>query len=291
MIRTTRAALAAAAPSAALALAVVFASAALAPEAAPAPEPTASAEAVVVATPSPAPDAVVATPRAGDRDDRGRSAGILDGDAAAICCGTALRGTAAEESVEPVEGGAGWGDSGESGGEAPSPAPSPEETTGVDVGVAIDPVVGPGSLSMTVQSASARLGESGSTQAHRRFVGALPTVTVTDTRDPASSAGWFVLASAGDFEGASGQPAIGADHLGWTPALLGGDASAVRAGQRVAGGLDGGEGIRDAVLLATVDGSSAGADSWSATAELVLGTERSVAPGAYRSTLTLSLFE
>ena len=49
--------------------------------------------------------------------------------------------------------------------------------------------------------------------------------------------------------------------------------------------------MRDAVLVSADDDSPAQAGSWSATAELILATEPTVAAGAYRSTLTLSLFE
>jgi hypothetical protein len=160
------------------------------------------------------------------------------------------------------------------------------------VGVSIDPPTAPGALSMTVADSSATLVESGSTPLRRQFLGALPTVTVTDTRDSAQSpavAGWYVLGSASDFTGASGRT-IGAEHLGWTPELRG-TGDAVSAGPRVAGTLDGGPGLSDAVLLSAADDSPAASGSWSATATLLLGTEPTVAAGGYRSTLTLSLFE
>jgi hypothetical protein len=174
----------------------------------------------------------------------------------------------------------------------PERLPEQQDAGGVDVGVSIDPPTAPGALSMTVADSPATLVESDSTPLRRRFLGALPTVTVTDTRDPAQSpaaAGWYVLGTASDFTGASGA-SIGAAHLGWTPELAG-SGGAVSAGPRVSGVLDGGSGVRDAVLVSADDDSPAQAGSWSATADLVLATEPTVAAGAYRSTLTLSLFE
>ncbi|QHC57978.1 hypothetical protein [Rathayibacter sp. VKM Ac-2760] len=284
MIRTTRAVLATAVPSAALALSVAFASAALAPGAAPAPESTGTAEPVAVATATSVPAPTSAPwPTAPDRSGRDSTAedSAADSGAAAAHDASPGTGTAAAPAPEDPD-------------RAPERVPVQQDTGGVEVGVAIDPPVGPGALSLTVAGAGTSLVESGSTPLHRRFRGALPTVTVADTRDAAgipSGAGWYVLASATDFDGGSDRVPIGADHLGWRPALLGG-AGPVAAGDAVAGVVDGGRGLTDAVLLRAVDGSAAATGaSWAATAELRLGTDAAVAPGDYRSTLTLSLFE
>lgn len=281
VIRSPRAALSAVVPTAALALAVVFASAALAPEAATSPEQ--STEAVVAETPTPAP---TASPTPMLRNDGETAPGLPR------CCGGAQ--PSAEDSI---------------GGAAPAPRPTdaPEAETpegvvdgeepaegdpelrdagGVDVGVAIDPPTGPGALAMTVAGSAAQLQEAESDPQRREFRGALPAVTVTDTRAAAGSGTWYVVASAGDFVSAPGRPAIGADHLGWTPSLVG-EPGGARAGEPAASALEGGAGLRDTVLLT----GSASPVPASATAELRLLTERSVAPGAYRSTLTLSLFE
>ncbi|NRG41588.1 hypothetical protein HRK28_11735 [Rathayibacter sp. VKM Ac-2835] len=302
MIRTTRAVLATAVPTAAVALSVLLASAALAPEAVTAPESTATAAPVPVATSS-ASSTALPWPSTAARSGRESVT-----DAATACCAAPAATSAATPAAAPGDDATRLDATPPAStspaspdGPAPTATPSPEspervpeqqDAGGVDVGVSIDPPAVPGVLSMTVADSSATLVESGSTPLRRRFVGALPTVAVTDSRDPAPSpaaSGWYVLASASDFTGTSGRT-IGAEHLGWTPELTG-TGDAVSAGPRVAGTLDGGPGLSDAVLLSAADGSPAASGSWSATAALLLATEPSVAAGGYRSTLTLSLFE
>ena len=311
MIRTTRAVLATAVPTAALALSVLLASAALAPEAVTAPEATATATPVPVPMPSASPTALP-WPSSATRGSRSSTE-----EAAAACC-AAPPATSTPVADAPgsdsTEGASADGDSPDSGspGATPTTTPAPgtpdrlpeqQDAGGVDVGVSIDPPSAPGALSMSVDASAATLVESGSTAQRRLFLGTLPTVTVTDTRDPAErpvASGWYVLATASDFTGDAGRT-IGAEHLGWTPELTGATAAGpVGAGPRVLGALDGGDGGRDdAVLLRAADdtddtdaGASApAAGSWSATAALLLGTELTVAAGGYRSTLTLSLFE
>ncbi|PPH14290.1 hypothetical protein, partial [Rathayibacter sp. AY1F8] len=152
---------------------------------------------------------------------------------------------------------------------------------GVDVDVDITPPAQPGSLSLSVAADAVDLAESGSTALQRRFTGGLPTVTVTDSRVGAQN-DWYVLASASALTGPSAS--IGADHLGWTPRLITGTGAV--AGDPVASSLEGGAGLRDALLL----GAAGGAGTWSADAELRLLAEPDVEAGSYRSTITLSLF-
>lgn len=170
----------------------------------------------------------------------------------------------------------------------------------VDVNVQIAELEEPGVLAMTVAGTTTTLTERGSTATVRQFTGTLPTVTVTDTRSPEdipAGAGWYVLGSATDFIGSAGQPAIGADHFGWTPNLIdGGDSGQVAEGDQVDTVLDSGPnavGLVDQELLALAPDSAAIATEgqWTANANLFLRTEPTVAPGAYASVLTLSLFE
>lgn len=171
----------------------------------------------------------------------------------------------------------------------------------VDVNVQIDPAAEPGILAMTVAGDATTLSESGSTATVRQFTGALPTVTVTDTRvfpdriDP--GAFWYVLGSSSDFDGDAAQPDIPAGNLGWAPALAAGtDPGEVAAGDPVDTVLDSGPdavGLVDRELLA-ISASSGDINptgSWSVGANLFLKTPITVAPGAYTATLTLSLFE
>ncbi|MCJ1708882.1 hypothetical protein [Microbacterium sp. VKM Ac-2923] len=173
---------------------------------------------------------------------------------------------------------------------------------GVDVNVNIAPVVGPGSLSLTVAGTSATLAEgvSGDPEV-RQFDGTLPTVTVTDTRDvddiPADHF-WYVVGQASAFTSPGGAT-ISPDHFGWTPKLVSGsETGLVAEGEEVKTSEDTGDdavGLVDQELLYTALESAAvkegGESSWTANAALVLKTDAGVTPGAYTSKLTLSLFE
>lgn len=163
---------------------------------------------------------------------------------------------------------------------------------GIDISVDIDEL-DTGALSMTVDpSATVQLVEEGSTGAERQFVGSLPDVTVTDTRDPASvpaDAYWYVIGSIADFAGDADQAdIIAADSFGWSPRLVSGEGSDVAPGDDV----EPGEGFEDFELFAsTFSSADAGPGSWVASADLALRTSATVEPGTYTSTLTLSLFE
>ncbi|MCJ1688375.1 hypothetical protein [Rathayibacter sp. VKM Ac-2927] len=169
----------------------------------------------------------------------------------------------------------------------------------VDVNVDIAPLTTPGSLSMSVAGTSTSLTENGSTSVIRQFTGTLPTVTVTDTRDPEDipeGAGWYVLGTASDFTSTTGD-VIGAENFGWAPNLIdGGDSGLVAEGDVVDTAIDGGPdgvGLVDQELLAITNDSAAIAEegSWTANAALFLRTGTDVDAGQYSSTLTLSLFE
>ena len=173
-------------------------------------------------------------------------------------------------------------------------------TDDVDVTVGIAPLSGGGALAMSVAGTSSALAENGSTGVIRQFTGTLPTVTVTDTRDPAdipADAGWYVLGTATDFVSSDGLSTIGAENLGWAPNLIdGGDSGLVAEGDVVDTAIDGGPdgvGLVDQELLAITDNSAgiAGEGSWTADAALTLKTPTTVDAGDYSSTITLSLFE
>ncbi|KQM82438.1 hypothetical protein [Agromyces sp. Leaf222] len=175
--------------------------------------------------------------------------------------------------------------------------PDPEGSSGVDVKVDIAAVEN-GALSLTVANTETALTETGSTAEYRQFTGALPDVTVTDTREEIpAGAYWYVTGQAGSFVGENGQPAIGADHLGWSPALVTTGNGEVAAGDEVGTTLDAGPnnvGLTGEELLAlSLDSAASTAESgqWTANADLVLKTPVDVAPGSYTSLLTLSLFE
>lgn len=172
------------------------------------------------------------------------------------------------------------------------------DSEGVDVHVSIDPPTEPGTLALTVAANSTTLTEADSTEAVREFTGALPDVTVTDTRAESEipeGSSWYVIGTAGDFTSASGDT-ISADHLGWAPRFVGGDDAGdgvISVGGDVETVLDGDRGLVDQELLYLGDDLPAaeGGGSWTASADLYLRGQSTVAPGDYSSVITLSLFE
>jgi hypothetical protein len=184
------------------------------------------------------------------------------------------------------------------------------EAEGVDVRLDVQALQGGGALSISVADDTVVLVEdvANADPGQRWFAADLPAVTVRDTRDPAdvpAGVGWYVLGQATDFAAAtSGQPAIPVDQLGWTPFLIDGDydddgQDEVGEGDPVGSALDSPPGTNSAGLVgqeqfayaAGYDSAAAGPGEWSASARLLLKTLKTVAPGAYTSTLTLSLFE
>ena len=172
-----------------------------------------------------------------------------------------------------------------------------------DVDVTVD-IESPddGALTLTVGGTSTSLAEvvSGDPTI-RQFDGQLPQVTVSDTRDPDSipdGSFWSVYGQATDFVGQDGQPDIPAENLGWTPEVLG-DYEYITEGDPIGTVLDDGPeanvGLVEGELLYSAftseDAVNEGNTSWSATAGLTLKTDADVAPGAYASVLTISLFE
>lgn len=175
--------------------------------------------------------------------------------------------------------------------------PTENGTGDVDVSVEIAPT-DDGSLSLTVAGTTSTLTENGTTASYRQFTGALPNVTVTDTReDVAPGVFWYVTGQASDFVGTAGQPNITPDHLGWAPRVVTANNGEVSEGDTVDTSLDGGANnvglVGQELLALALDSAEAQAASgqWTANADLVLKTPVTVAPGSYTSTLTLSLFE
>lgn len=121
-----------------------------------------------------------------------------------------------------------------------------------------------------------------------RFLGELPTVTVTDSRTlaQAGASGWAVSGQAYRFS--SAVRSVGAEHFGWTPSL-GTTRPGLAAGPAVGTVLSGGEGMSTPALLAS---ATAQGRYGSATlgAGLVLEVPVDTQPGTYTGTLTLTLF-
>ncbi|GLX10914.1 hypothetical protein [Microbispora sp. NBRC 16548] len=173
--------------------------------------------------------------------------------------------------------------------------------TGIDVSVKIEPTTTPGQVSMTVaDNNGVALQENGSDATARQFVGTLPTVTVTDTRQPEDiPAGefWAVVGQASQFVAAD-DPAktIGPQYLGWKPRLLSGSSTgAVAAGEPVSSVISDGTGapqvgLEGQELLVSTANSADEIGTSQVNADLALRTSTDVAAGEYHSTLTLSLF-
>jgi hypothetical protein len=177
----------------------------------------------------------------------------------------------------------------------------------VDVKVSIAEINEPGVLALSVAGTTTTLTENGSDAAVRQFTGALPVVTVTDTRnadDIPAEAAWAVMGSSSDFIGSNGQAPISAGHLGWTPALIeGSESGLVAQGDPVVTVMDdpttdpgvpgNNVGLVDQEFLASAwnSGDIIGEGRWTATANLFLRTPATVAAGDYTANLTLSLFE
>lgn len=162
-----------------------------------------------------------------------------------------------------------------------------------------------GALTMSIAGGSTALSEvtADDDDEFREFTGVLPTVTVTDDREVVpEGVFWYVTGQSSDFTAAGGL-SIGAENLGWTPALVNEDPDAdgeVSSGEEVVPELDeptlpvpNNVGLVDAELLAlALDSATAHAvGSWSANADLKLKTAADVAPGAYAATITLTLWE
>ncbi|MER6830591.1 hypothetical protein ABT352_31690 [Streptosporangium sp. NPDC000563] len=177
---------------------------------------------------------------------------------------------------------------------------SADPDEGIEVSVNIAPVQTPGEVSMTVaDNNGVTLTENGTNAAARQFTGTLPTVTVTDTRQPAEiPAGdfWAVVGQASQFTATGGTATIGPEYLGWAPRLISEtETGAVAAGEPVSSVISDGTGapnvgLQGQELLVSTANSADEIGTWEVNADLALRTPVDVTAGEYNSTLTLSLF-
>ncbi|NYD68276.1 hypothetical protein [Agromyces atrinae] len=180
------------------------------------------------------------------------------------------------------------------------------EADDVAVNVTIDPVAPVGALTMTVDAASTTLTEAESDDAaYRVFAGALPTVTVSDDRaEVPASVYWYVTGQSSAFTSGSTSDTIGADRLGWTPALITpgngevaeGDPTVPSVDEATQGaGTPGANNVglagEELLALALDSADARPTGSWSANAALTLKADADVSPGAYAATITLTLWE
>ncbi len=147
-----------------------------------------------------------------------------------------------------------------------------------------------GSLALTIADFGdgVRLDGGANVGDRLRFSGALPTVTVTDSRTDTQvgDGGWTVSGQSSDLT--AGSQVLRAQNLGWTPGVLSGR-DGVAPGSSVATALAGGPGLATPATLATA--TSAGrSGSTDVTADLTLETPVDTRAGEYAGTLTVSLF-
>ncbi|QQQ80253.1 hypothetical protein IOD16_18850 [Saccharothrix sp. 6-C] len=179
--------------------------------------------------------------------------------------------------------------------------PAAADDPGIDIDVVIEDLGTPGSLTLTVAANDGvTLTENGSNASARQFTGVTPTITVTDTRDPAdlpAGSFWAVVGQAGAFTPAGGGTGFGAEHLGWRPRLLSDTTTgSVAAGEPVSSVVADGSGapavgLLGQELLVSTANAADETGSWDVNADLVLRTPVDVTAGQYTSTLTLSLFD
>gem|GEM_PF-4218657 len=156
------------------------------------------------------------------------------------------------------------------------------------------PAAPSGALTLTVPSGAsvALTGSRDSGNTRVTATGALPQMTVTDTRSDALLTGWQVNVQASDFSGSAGT--IAAKYLGWTPGLPtitpdAGSPLQVQAGSGVASFLDSsasqGLGVSQTLAHSTANGRG----STSLVGQLNLAVPGSALQGSYSSTLTVTL--
>lgn len=137
-------------------------------------------------------------------------------------------------------------------------------------------------FSVTLSDTSASLGTATKNASGFSVQGALPTITVTDTRTSDNS--FTINAQAAAFTGDAGT--IPASALGWKPAATGTIAEAT-VGAAVTANAPG---LGDAATLVSApDGHGAG--EVSADAKLSLQAPASTKPGAYSTTITITTID
>lgn len=167
--------------------------------------------------------------------------------------------------------------------------PGDGDGDGIPIEATIPETGVPGALSLTVADFGDGVSLTAAENAgdRLRFTGALPAVTVTDSRDEsqAGTTGWAVSGQSSPFQGPA---TLGAEHLGWTPTVVD-PRPGVAAGDPVPTVLDGGPGLAEPAPLGTAT-SEGRFGSSVLGADLRLEVPVDTAPGTYRGTLTLSLF-
>ncbi len=175
----------------------------------------------------------------------------------------------------------------------PGPTDPGQPGDGINKGIVVTAEVAPlepgdGALALSVASDRVSLTEGAAAGDRRTFTGALPTVTVSDSRTAAQAGtgGWTTSGQAGDFT--YSDHTIPGKNLGWTPKVLTQKAG-VTPGSAVTSGFGGGDGLSKSSSLATAT-SEGRSGSTDLGADLDFQIPVDSAAGSYSGTLTVSLF-
>jgi hypothetical protein len=160
----------------------------------------------------------------------------------------------------------------------------PNHGDGQDIQVDV-PTTAPGEFGWTINGHNGLVDLGTAEEKNLQYfeaTGQINPITVTDTR--ASKAAWSVSASVSDF--VDGQKTFDGTYLGWTPKVVTPGAGAI-AGESVASGYDGGEGLSTSRSLSS---AAMGHDRGAGVvgADLDLKIPNSIDKGSYRATLTLT---
>lgn len=160
----------------------------------------------------------------------------------------------------------------------------PNHGDGQDIQVDV-PTTAPGEFGWTINGHNGLVDLGTAEEKNFQYfeaTGEINPITVTDTR--ASKAAWSISASVGDF--VDGQKTFEGKYLGWTPKVVTPGAGAV-AGQSVASGYDGGDGLS---VSRSLSSASMGHDRGAGVvgADLDLKIPNTIDKGSYRATLTLT---
>jgi hypothetical protein len=168
---------------------------------------------------------------------------------------------------------------------------SPTDGEGIPVTAELPELGGPeGALTLSVADVGSGVTLTGPTNVgdRLRFDGALPKITVTDTRNDtqAADSGWSVAGRASDFVAQDAQ--FSAGHLGWAP-WADDLREGVQLGDPVRGVLRGGPGLANpATLVSAPSGARLGVAE--VNTDLRLEVPVDTPDGSYTSQVTVSLF-
>ncbi|WP_299275553.1 alpha/beta hydrolase-fold protein [uncultured Georgenia sp.] len=164
----------------------------------------------------------------------------------------------------------------------------PDDRSGIPLKATVSETTGALTLTVASYGDAVELGDESRLADRLTFRGALPTLTVTDSRsdEQAGGGGWSLTGQSGVFR--NGSHELGAGHLGWTPRLAAAKPG-VTPGAPVASVLSDGRGLAAPAALATADQTGRRGQA-AVTADLLLEFPVAAPFGEYTANLSVSLF-